>query len=747
MSPIEIIWEVVSSKLEDTEFWPSIVVGAVIFLVLLGLLAKLKKWQYRVGAIAMAAGLIAAEFNLLLKWHYTSMYLLAGLLFGLPILYFLIVFLRNQYQLCRIAKLSRQPAYVEALELLNTIKPEQLVAKQLQVYQRRRFFLLVNLGSIRKAKVYLEEICQEKGAFYHFSLHILAFRIGDLKTSLFEIQAAEDSDDLKDDPLLQFQIIVNHGVCYAAEKNYHLADEYYNKANAFLNDHHLRDEELLETFYYNVAFNRLRLSPETTDWQTALDECQSKLDMKKPDAQIRMLNLRLELLRQTEAPREVIDDLLQEAFSKITGGKLPIKNQVIFASSAARVAWAARVNPIPCLKFLWNNISVIEHLPANQRYHVYAELEILFRDFHGPDSDPFAPLRDQASEYLRTEAENDLRTWQNSLPPEAIYDRCYCLIKMANLCRNRTSYKRESVVSLQQNAIRLYHDNELYLDELRTRQDIMDELLDERNRDEDYRPKCMDEMREQLSSAENLLSQLTGHPALVESYIRLGCYCLDLDEYEKSICYARLFWETGISVQNFAPWLRRYYAILLLHVRVILFDKAIKEAVADKRLCSFGEDVKNWFATYPQHDGMLDALLLGRFLSIPVGKTKIWIPNGGSEPKGHTWLWIPQLEINIDLTYPQFDNDQLCQRMFFYQDRHPFEAGTSLTLQISQQISHFKFHGIVVSQLDNEVSAEMKSLLDIIYDFICDHIPKDCPTMEEFIQLITEFMEPVPIRS
>lgn len=747
MNPLEVIWEFVSAELGNTEFWPAVVVGTAIVLGLPWLLAKFKKWQYRVGAIAMAIGLIMAECNFLLGWHCTALYLLAGLFFALPILYFLMVFSWNQYRLYRIKKLCEQQSYVEAMGLLNVVKPDQLVAKQLRKYQKKRFFLLVNLGSIRKARAYLEETCRGKGAFYHFSLHILAYHSGDLKTSFLEIQAAEDSDDLKDDPLLQFQVVMNHGVCYAAENNYHLADEYYNRAIAFYNDHHLQDEDLLGTFYYNLAFNRLRLSPDTTAWQTALDEYQSRLDMKKTDAQIRMLNLRLELLHQTEAPREVMDDLLQGAFSTIKGGKLPIKNQVFFASSAARVTWAAQVNPIPFLKLLNDNISVIESLPANQRYRVYAELDILFHDFHGPSSDSFASLKNRAADYLRIEAESDLQRWQNSLPEEAIYERCDCLRKMAILCRNRIPYNWERVVSFQQNAIRLYHDNELYLDELCTRQDVMDEMLDERNRDEDHRPIYIDEMREQLSSAEKLLSQLAGHPALVESYIRLGCYCLDLDEYEKSLRYARLFRNTGISVQNFAPWLRRYYASLLFHVRVILFDQAIKKASADKCLCSFNEDVQNWFNTYPQHDGALDALLLGRFLSAPIGKIKVWFPTGEKEPAGHIWLWIPRLEINIDLTYPQFVDDRLCRCIFFCRDRHPFEAGTSLALQTSQQSSSLTFDRIAFTQLDYGLNAETKTLVDTIYDFICDYIPKDCPTMAEFTQLMKEFIEPVPIQT
>ena len=207
MGPIEIIWEFVSAELKDTEFWPSIVVGAVIVLGLFWLLTKLKKWRYRVGTITMAMGFIIAECNLLLKWHCAFLYLLAGLFLVLPILCTFILFLWNQYRLYRTKKLCKQLSYVEALVCLNTVKPNWLTAKQLQSYQKRRFFLLVNLGSMRNARVYLEEMCQKKGAFYHFSLHILAFRLGDLKTSFFEILAAEDSDDLKDDPSLQFQVI------------------------------------------------------------------------------------------------------------------------------------------------------------------------------------------------------------------------------------------------------------------------------------------------------------------------------------------------------------------------------------------------------------------------------------------------------------------------------------------------------------------------------------------------------------
>lgn len=747
MGPFEIIWELLSSKWKDTEFWPAIAVGVAIVIALGILLRKIKMIWRKVGTVSAAAGLLAAECGFCLKWHSLLCYHLAGLFFVLSALCFLAPYLWSRRRLRSVKELCNQKAYVEALELLSTVKMGWLSTKQLQGYQKRMFLLLVNLGNLRKARAYLARIWGKEGAFCHFALHILAFRSGNLENAFLEIQKAEDSDDLKDDPYLQFQIILNHGVCYAAEGNYHLADEYYSKAIAFYNTHHLHEEELLDAFYYNYSFNRLRLEPDAAAWQEVLEEYQSRLDLEKTDAQIRILNMRLELLRQTEAPRETIDDLLQRATSAITGGKLPIKNQVLFASSAARVAWAARVNPIPCLEILNENISVIEHLPAKQRYLVYAELDILFRDFHGPDNDPFALLRERASDYLQKDAEKDLKKWQSELPEDAIYERCDCLRKKAILRRNRTPYSHKSVVEIQRNAIRLYHNSELYLDELYTRQDIMDELLDERNRDEDLRPIYADELCEQLSSAGELLSSLEGHPALAESYIRLGCYSFDLDEYEKGLCFARLFWRTGISVQNFAPWLRRYYANLLFRARVILFDQAIRAAAADPQLCSLGEAAQNWFTTYPQHDGWLDTLLLGRFLSVPVGKTKVWIPKGKSEPEGHTWLSIPQLEIDIDLTYPQFADDQLCRRVFFYNNRHPFETGTSLTLQISQQSSPLVFEGIACLQLEHGLSQEARALADTIYEFLCKHLPEDCPPMEEFFRMIGEFMDRIPIQA
>lgn len=64
-----------------------------------------------------------------------------------------------------------------------------------------------------------------------------------------------------------------------------------------------------------------------------------------------------------------------------------------------------------------------------------------------------------------------------------------------------------------------------------------------------------------------------------------------------------------------------------------------------------------------------------------------------------------------------------------------------------QQSSPLVFEGIACSQLEHGSSQEASALADTIYEFLCKHIPKDCPSMEEFTRMIGEFIEVIPIQA
>lgn len=117
-----------------------------------------------------------------------------------------------------------------------------------------------------------------------------------------------------------------------------MANEYFNKALVFCKTHGLDDEELIEILYYNYTFNLLRINPTTASWKGALNEFKSMIDMNKINSQIKLLNLHLEVLRQTDAPRAAIDELQNEALPLVSSGKYPIRNKIFFAANAPGIA-------------------------------------------------------------------------------------------------------------------------------------------------------------------------------------------------------------------------------------------------------------------------------------------------------------------------------------------------------------------------------------------------------------------------
>ena len=165
MVPFEIIWELLSSKWKDTEFWPAIVGSTAIVIALGILLRKIKMIWRKVGAAAAALGLLAAWDGFCLNWHSLPCYRLAGLLFALSALCFLAPHLWSRHRLRSVKELCKQQAYVEALELLSTVKEGWLSSKQLQGYQKRMFFCLSIWETCGKQVRILREYGEKRALF------------------------------------------------------------------------------------------------------------------------------------------------------------------------------------------------------------------------------------------------------------------------------------------------------------------------------------------------------------------------------------------------------------------------------------------------------------------------------------------------------------------------------------------------------------------------------------------------------
>jgi tetratricopeptide (TPR) repeat protein len=219
---------------------------------------------------------------------------------------------------------------------------------------------------------------------------------------------------------------------------------------------------------------------------------------------------------------------------------------------------------------------------------------------------------------MLNQAENDLESYRKNLPEEAILEKCFCYMELAGLQKRLPkSYDFSKVLSYLKNAIALYHENALFVDEHICRMTIMDELCAIENVDKDYKLTKPEEMQMQLNAIKIFLPLLEEHPVLAEFYLRLSFYCIHLDDYDKCALYYNKFRNTLVSLEHFAPWLHRYHMVTSFVVRTIYFKKAIEKIKESKEIVKYVPEVQEWFKAYPNHDGMITSMLLGKSLDIP----------------------------------------------------------------------------------------------------------------------------------
>lgn len=640
---------------------------------------------------------------------------------------------------------------VNALQKIKSLSPDKMTAKQKIRYERYKMYVLIQLGNLRSAQIIVEKlgIAQLGDAHYYFLKYIVAFYSGDIGRAHEEIKKAVDARNNETEPTIQVEILVNQGVSYVSQKNYHAADDSFYQATQEYKRLELNNKTLLYIIYKNYAFNKTRLEKSNQSIEAVVSEYKTLLDFNCYSDQIDYFNLELEMLRQKNASRDVLNKVVQDNFSKMLEGSLPLRNKVMFAGSVIRIVWSAMLDPTQCLNILNDNYRELDSYHPMFRYRVNKELTLLFRDLHGEIPEMYTTLRDNARTYMVKQAEDDITIHRKALPDEAVFERCYCFEELAGIERKKQDYSTQKVISFLGDAVKLCQDNSLLMDEIKSRLNIMDELCAFENWNENFVPLNPEEMRQQRYRIESLLPKLKKHPIRAEIGIRMSFYCLLIHEYDKCIEYYDWFDKASLSLNHFAPWLHQYrmstaFAVRILHLKKIIV--ALKDS-QEVMLCE--KEVQEWFRSYPNHDGFLDSVLLARFIGYSQGypiKTLKWsIPNSPEQPRRHTWFYFPELQLNADITYEQFIEEDNYDQLFFNFDRHPFESNESRTIakDVSQAVSRCKEINFIIGKYSDLSPAE-KELFSKVYDLINKHIPANCPSQVELKELFSNTMMPIP---
>lgn len=638
---------------------------------------------------------------------------------------------------------------IKALDKLKNLSNKKMSEKQIICAERYKIYILTHLGNIRAVEKIIEKVGPEKLEQAHFYLikYIVAWHSGDIVRAHNEIIKARDAISDQTEPIVQVEILMNVGVSYVAQKNYHAADDSFNLAVREYKRLDLNNKPLLDIIYNNYAFNKTRLGTDDQSWKEVVSDYRSLLDFDCLNDQLNYFNFELQMLRQTNAPREELSGVVKNNFTRFMDSDLPIKHKVLLAGSGIRIAWSAMLDPSKILSVINENYSILDTLHPIARYRIHKELLLLFKDLIEEQPEQNSILRDRTRCYMEQQAEKDIQAHRRTLPDEAIYARCYCLEELASIEKNKKDYNAHKIISFLSDAVKLYQDNSLLMDEIKSRLNIMDELCAIENWNENLEPLNPEEMRQQRHRIESLLPKLKKHPIKAEIGIRMSFYCLIIHEYDKCIEYYDWFDKVSLSLNHFAPWLHRYRMFTAFAVRILYF-KNIVVALKDSQevlLCT--NDVQEWFQSFPNHNGVLDSMLLARFIGwreYPIKTLKWFNPNTPEQFKIHSWFYFPELHLNADITYEQFKEEDNKDQIFFNDDQHPFESNKSKTIAKDFSQSGYITEGVDFKIINDFYLSETEmEILEKAFELINKHIPSNCPTQIELVALFQSTMMPV----
>lgn len=648
---------------------------------------------------------------------------------------------------------------IEAWYTLSGLPPSKLTKRQRRKYEQYRIYLRMLLGNFNGIDDELEKRKEEDKAYYHFLKYVQCNAMGHMEDAARQIQMAEENSNADTEPLIRGQIMLDRGVGYVGIGLYEAADDAFVRAIQYCSRHRIKEKTIWETLYYNYVFNQTRLHPqmERKQWEQLLEPLKSYLDMKNPKDYMAFSNIELELLRQTNGDRHEIGDNIYHSFAYLMQSDIPIPNRCMVESSFARMIWSAQLNPTDVLRAMNDDLKYFFDLPMPARYNCFKQIDIFFADLHGGIVKEYDRIKQSAFWYMMNQAQQDLEDYRRSLPAEAVYERCFCLTELAGRHKkNPEKYQWDTVIEWLENAIALYHENGLEIEEIMCELAIMDEAMSPLNMDGDYRITKQECMNTMLDKIEKVIPRFEKHPVMAEIAIRLSFYSCAMHDYGRCKKYYEIYWRLSeiVPIRHFASWMHRYYMVVCFTVRILYFLDVVNEIRSEQGDMVLETLAEQWFAQFYERNGAYESFVLAMVLGLeqPVllkmrrwpleeGETFCRCAEGIGE---HLWLILPQIGMEVDVTYSQFVDDAEKDRIVFNLDHHPLQLNRSNYLKKKKLDSMPLFNGTYIQEVHMEqFSQNQQDALQEVYHRIIAKLPKECPPIPVLSELYGNTMLPV----
>lgn len=606
---------------------------------------------------------------------------------------------------------EREQDFIETYRRLEEIDEKQLTPEEKKELKKRKYYILYELGSMKRAASLMREVEKEDSPEYYMFLAIEQEKAGNMELAIEYMQKAwSKTENTKEGHHTRVQVLNNYGRCYRISGNFREAVTYYKQAVEELC--FPEDEKMAHPIYTNYIFTLCMLNPPEWDMaQNVLEEYRGHLNMNSMEGRLTYQNLKLEILRQMNKLDEC-RKLIDEGFDDIMAMPLSVEQRLIFEATHLRVAHTGGANFMAPLEAIRKDLDKFRELKMPGRYWAIKEIHILFRP-ETPASalaaELYRDVNEFAHKYITTQAKADIEKYLATLPADAVYLRGNLGQELVGISHFEENYPLKQYSFTQNKDLMLstrniYESNGLLLDAMKISLNLADECFFMENLDGEFMPKYMPVLQEALSFGESILQKVLLHPDCAEDFARIAWMYIRIHQYDKCEEYVELYNKCNLSSAHYAPWLRELTWAARLMKRVMELEKRIEEIQNDpQKMQDLSPEAREWLRNYPEHvDSMECTLLWGGLLGYEqvFAKRKIWFgveeQTGEIDPKFHHWLCIQEFFeaqhitvtiLEIDMKYRYFQQGGI-PKMMFLANKHPLQSGKDVTLRQDAEKTH-----------------------------------------------------------
>lgn len=586
--------------------------------------------------------------------------------------------------------------YLKNSEKQNTIKRwamlknfplSILTEKKRNEYLTHIVYTLTLLGANAKADEYAKEIINfKKSEFYHLLKTQKAYLQGNIDQEIQFSDAAVLSINKRTKTLYEHQFYINKAFGYFIRHDYKNADRFYKEAYKFIRSKKIKNIQLIFKFYKNFLINKVCLNTNQNEVQKYLEEFKKYIKNNNAEHWMLYFDLELAVLQQLRASKREFELNIENSLNKIEELKMKEDVRSIYIIKVARIITSCSANPEHCIRLLTNRKKYLPNIPFREKYTAYKDLDYLFSNLRGPILGCVQDLIIETKRYFFENAENEINSYLENMPLEAVYEQIYFTKELAwlrRLCAKE--YEFSSVKEYLKSAINLCEENKLLKDAMIMRLDIADEALAPCNLNEYSCTKYTNDIKENADIVAKFAVKMRKGPLEAEFDFRLSYYYLRIHDYKNHIRFYERFKKSNCPKEFFAAWCRIYIGICDYTYTVLKTLDALESISKSKQVSSFSSITQQFLKSYISSDGLRLSVILGMSLRTDFILKKCTII-AGTTVSEHWWLLNSRHGMEVDPLYKNFRNDENTERLFFIPQTHPLQTKESIIASNSSSV-------------------------------------------------------------